>query len=172
VAPTVMRDKYFDPEGWRQCTLRNQIGHGQRLWLLCGTCRKSRYLDTAEWAQKHGVDLDTPLKTLGNAIRCQRCGTRGGERGVSAYAEPYSNYTHQPRRPKKGGPLCPRCGSEDVHRWPLRLSDFPYGFERGFMPKLGMEICGCESCDNWWTQGRDTKLALDKETMLRCVETS
>ena len=64
-----MRDKYYDPEGWKLCTLRYNIELGQRLWLLCGTCRKSRYFDTAEWAKKHNIDLDTPFKSLGKAIR-------------------------------------------------------------------------------------------------------
>jgi hypothetical protein len=57
-----MRDKYYDPDGWKQCTLRYELEIGRGLWLLCGTCQKSRYFDIAEWAQKHGVDLDTPLK--------------------------------------------------------------------------------------------------------------
>lgn len=72
-----MRDKYFDPAGWKQCTLRRTLELGQGLWLLCGTCQKSRDFDIAEWATKHGVALDTPLRIVGNdplpALRNSRC---------------------------------------------------------------------------------------------------
>lgn len=150
-----MRDKYYDPDGWKRCTLRREIELGHRLWLICGTCRKSRYFDTANWAREHGVSLDTPLKTLGKAIRCKRCGTLG----ISAYAEPYSNLQPQPHYHIENGPICPVCGSNDVHRWPLRLTDFPSGVWPKFMGGPAMETCGCERCDNWWTQPKGVKLA-------------
>lgn len=105
-----MRDKYYDRDGWKKCTLRHEIELGRGLWLLCGTCRKSHYFNIADWARKHGVDLDTPLKTLGKAIRCKRCGTLG----ISAYAEPYNNLAPQPRHRNENGPICPVCGSNDV----------------------------------------------------------
>lgn len=116
-----MRDKYFDPEGWKRCTLRNTIDLGQGLWLLCGTCQKSRDFDTADWAAKYCVDLDTPLKTLGKAIRCQRCGTLG----VSAYGTPYNNLPPQPRHRMDDDPICPRCGSDDVQSRRMRTTDYP-----------------------------------------------
>jgi hypothetical protein len=58
---------------------------------------KADFPNYVSGAREHGVDLDTPFKTLGKRIRCQRCGTRGGERGVSAYGQPYSNFEPQPR---------------------------------------------------------------------------
>ena len=143
-----MRNKYYDPEGWKLCTLRYNVELGRGLWLLCGACRKSRYFDTAEWAKKHNIDLDTPFKTLGKAIPCHRCGTRG----VSAHAEPYRNSDSQPARRFADGPICPECGWDDVHVWPLRFSDYPPGFKRKFARNRMMETCGCEQCDNWWTQ--------------------
>jgi hypothetical protein len=150
-----MRDKYFDLDGWKKCTLRHNIELGQGLWLLCGTCRKSRYFNAIDWARQHGVDLDTPLKTLGRSIRCRRCGTFG----VSAYAQPYDNLPPQPQRHRfDHGPICPACGSDDVHQWPLRLSDYPPGVRPKFMGGRAMEICGCEACDNWWTQPKGVQL--------------
>jgi len=142
-----MADKYYDPEGWKRCTLRHNLEVGHGLWLLCGTCRKSRYFDTAEWAKTHGVDLDTPFKSLGRRIRCQRCGTFG----ISAYGQPYSNFEAQPRHRYEGDLICPRCGSDDVHKWPLRRSDYPPGYAH-FWGRPMMITCGCENCDNWWTQ--------------------
>jgi hypothetical protein len=154
----VMRDKYYDPEGWKQCTLRNNLEVGHGLWLLCGTSRKSRYFATATWAREHNVDLDTPFKTLGKRIRCQRCGSRGGERGVGAYGQPYGTHPAQPRRPEKDDPICPRCGSDDVHTWPWRLTDYPPGCKRNPRVWPMMVTCGCERCDNWWTQPQGIKV--------------
>jgi hypothetical protein len=152
-----MRDKYFDPDGWKRCTLRHNIDLGQGLWLLCGSCQKSRYFDTAEWAKTHGVDLDTPLKTLGKAIRCQRCGARA----VSAYAEPYSNRVPQPRHRLDDDPICPVCGSDDVRRRRILTTDYPPRFQRKFMRGHTMQTCGCEICDNWWTQVEGIRLRHD-----------
>jgi hypothetical protein len=143
----VMRDKYFDPDGWRQCTLRHTLELGQRLWLLCGTCQKSRDLDVMEWATKHGVNLDTPLRTS-VAIHCQRCGTRG----VSAYGTPYNNLPPQPRHRMKDDPICPRCGSDDVLSRRMLTTDYPSGCRPRFKGNSAMFVCGCYSCDNWWTQ--------------------
>jgi hypothetical protein len=68
---------------------------------------------------EHGVNLDTPFKTLRKAIRCQRCGTLG----ISVYAQPYCNSGPQPRHPYDNDPICRKCGSDDVNQWPLRLVD-------------------------------------------------
>jgi hypothetical protein len=106
-----MGDRYYDPEGWKKRTLRSLLEFEQGLWLICRTCQKSRDFDAAEWAAKHRVDLDVPLKTLEKAIRCQRCGTRGGDHGVGAYGQPYSIASKpQPRRIDENDPICPRCG--------------------------------------------------------------
>lgn len=142
-----MRDTYFDPNGWKRCTLRHEIENGHGLWLLCGMCQKSRYFDIADWAREHGVDLHTPFSTLGRRVRCRRCGTLG----VSAYGQPYSNL---PREPRHGGngPVCPACGSDDVRTRRVLTTDYPPGFKRRFMLGRAMQVCGCETCDNWWTQ--------------------
>lgn len=144
------RDKHYDPDGWKKCTLRHEIEVGQGgLWLICGTCRKYRYFDIREWASEYGVDLDIPFKTLGTSIRCRRCGTLG----VSAYAEPYGNLPPRPpAQYRDSDPICPECRSSDVHQWPLRTTDYPPGVERRFMPTTRMITCGCDRCDNWWTQ--------------------
>lgn len=156
-----MRDKYYDPDGWKLCTLRRQIELGQSLWLVCATCQKSTYFDTIAWANAHDVDLDIPLKTLGKAIRCQRCGTLG----VGAYAEPYSNFQKQPRGTNPNGPVCPTCGSDNVESRRMLASEFPnFVYPKrieGSKFALGkmMEVCGCKSCDNWWTQANGDRLS-------------
>ena len=160
-----MRDKYYDPEGWKQCTLRSLVDQRQGLWLICGTCQKSRDFDAGEWAGKHGVDLDVPLKTLEKAIRCQRCGTRGGDHGVGAYGQPYDNLPPQPRRRReKHEPICPRCGSDDVQTRPMKVSDYPgvtiWTTEKlpRFVAGKVMIRCGCYVCDNFWTQPQGVRL--------------
>jgi hypothetical protein len=160
-----MRDKYYDPEGWKKCTLRSLLGLGQDLWLICGTCQKSRDFDTAEWAAKHGIDLNIPLKTLEKAIRCQRCGARGEDRGVSAYAVPYSiGSKSQLRCRDRDDPICPSCGSDDVESRRMQVSDYP-GVTIWTTNKLPRFVagkvmirCGCYACDNFWTQPKGIKL--------------
>jgi hypothetical protein len=155
-----MRDKYYDPEGWKKCTLRSVLGLGEDLWLICGTCQKSRGFDTAEWAAKHGVDLDLPLKTLEKAIRCQRCGARGKDRGVSAYARPYTNLQPQPKHRNENDPICPRCGSDDVQSRRMLVSEFPgvtiWTIDKipRFVAGKVMIRCGCYACNNFWTQSK------------------
>jgi hypothetical protein len=163
-----MRDKYYDPEGWKQCTLRSLVDQRQSLWLLCGTCQKSRDFDTAEWATKHRVNLDVPLKTLEKAIRCKRCGARGEDRGVSAYETPYSIASKpEPRRRGEDGPICPRCGSADVEIRGMSVSELP-GVTIWTTDKLPRFVagkmmirCGCSACDNFWTQPKGLRLVLD-----------
>lgn len=45
-----------------------------------------------------------------------------------------------------------------MNQWPLRLSDYPPRFERKFMRQHMMNTCGCDRCDNWWTQPKGFKL--------------
>jgi len=156
-----MPDKYYDPEGWKKCTLRALIELDRSLWLICGTCQKSRDFAVAEWAAKHRVDLDIPLKTLEKAIRCQRCGARG----VSAYGTPYSIPTKpQPRHIDENAPICPRCGSDDVQTRPMQVRDFPdvtiWTMEKlpRFVVGKAMIRCGCYGCDNFWTQPKGLRL--------------
>lgn len=154
------RDKYYDPDGWKRCTLRHNIELDKGLWLLCGTCQKSRYFNTAEWAKQHGVGLDTPLKTLGRSIRCRRCGTLG----ISAYAQPYDNLPPQPPfQHEEGDPICPRCGSDDVQSRRILTTDYQPGCVRKFMLGHAMKVCGCYACDNWWTQPEGVKLLNSKQ---------
>ena len=160
-----MPDKYYDPEVWKKCTLRALVDDGEGLWLICGTCQKSRDFDVAEWAAKHGVDLDIPLKTLQKAIRCQRCGARGKDRGVSAYGTPYSiPIKPQARCIDENDPICPRCGSDDVQIRPMQVRDF-LGVTIWTMNDLprfvvgkAMIRCGCYGCDNFWTQPKGLRL--------------
>jgi hypothetical protein len=160
-----MRDKYYDLEGWKKCTLRSLVDQRQGLWLICGTCQKSRDFDAAEWASKHRVDLDVPLNTLEKAIRCQRCGARGDDHGVSAYGTPYDNLPpQQPRQREKNDPVCPRCGSDDVQCRRMRVSDYPgvtiwtmNDLPRFVVGKV-MIRCGCYACDNFWTQPQGLRL--------------
>jgi len=60
-------------DAWKKCTLRGLVENGERLWLYCAGCRRTRYLETVQWAETHGVNLDWPLLTLARRMRCSRC---------------------------------------------------------------------------------------------------
>jgi len=57
-------------DAWKKCTLRGLVENGERLWLYCAGCRRTRYLETVQWAETHGVNLDWPLLTLARRMRC------------------------------------------------------------------------------------------------------
>jgi hypothetical protein len=71
-----------DPDGpsiWHQlpkddawtCTLRGIADDGKRLWIECYGCGRFEYLPVIAWAEKHGVDLDTPLLLVNPWLRCR-----------------------------------------------------------------------------------------------------
>jgi hypothetical protein len=144
-------------DAWKQCTLRGVVDAGQRLWLDCCGCNRHRYIGPLEWAEKHGVDLETPLLLISRRIRCSRC----GRRAVKVKAEPYSNLRRYDLPASHasidGHVTCPICGSIDIETALLRRPIRPEG---QFMPHRIMIGCECGACGNWWTQPRGVPCTL------------
>ena len=106
------------------------------------------------WAEKHGVDLDTPLLLINPRLRCRRC----NRRQVKISAEPHSNHPRLDEATKhalreKERLKCPFCGSANVSQSaPLRV---PFDWLRPndrFMPNTIKVECDCHNCGNWWVQ--------------------
>jgi hypothetical protein len=60
-------------------------GLGKRLWLSCDWCQHSVMADVRPFADRHRLDMQTPLLTVSRALRCTRC----GERKAQARLEPH-----------------------------------------------------------------------------------
>ena len=61
-------------------------GLGKRLWLGCDGCQNTVMIAPRELADRHGLDMHTPLQTLSRALRCTRCGEGRGKAGLSRTA--------------------------------------------------------------------------------------
>jgi DNA-directed RNA polymerase subunit RPC12/RpoP len=66
-------------DAWRQAHLAMVEGLGKRLWLGCDHCQHTVMIAPRELADRHGLDMQTPLLTLSRALRCTRCGERKGQ---------------------------------------------------------------------------------------------
>jgi hypothetical protein len=135
-------------------TLRHLLDSGERPWLYCNNCNRSRYLHTVEWVATHNVDIDLPLPRLSRRVRRSRCWVLA----VSIRSQPYSNHPRQDERTLRiaantNRTPCPACGSSDVGRTgpDRRPGDGPR-----FMPYTLLCEYECEVCGNWWVQPRDT----------------
>ena len=65
-------------DAWKQAHLTMLVKLGKRAWLHCDDCRHSIMVEPAELAQRHRLDMQTPLLTISKAMRCTRCGARRG----------------------------------------------------------------------------------------------
>jgi hypothetical protein len=148
-------------DAWKRCSLRGVVDAGQRLWLDCCGCNRHRYIPVLEWAEKHGVDLDTPLLLVARRVRCSRC----GRRAVKVRSEPYSNLQRHDmaatRSSIDGHVSCPICGSINVEKSPIRRPMNGLRPEGRFMPYKIMIECECGECGNWWTQPRNFSFAAE-----------
>ena len=66
-------------DAWKQAHLAMVAGLGKRLWLGCDGCQHTVMIAPRELANRHGLDMQTPLLTLSRALRCSRCGERKGQ---------------------------------------------------------------------------------------------
>ena len=73
---------------------------GKRAWLHCDGCRHSIMIEPHELAQRHRLDMLTPLLTISKAMRCTRCGARKG----CCWPEPHNTRGEVKCR---GGPVKP-----------------------------------------------------------------
>ena len=64
---------------WKQAHLAMVEGLGKRLWLGCDGCQNTVMIAPRELADRHGLDMRTPLQTLSRALRCTRCGEGRGK---------------------------------------------------------------------------------------------
>jgi len=64
---------------WKQAHLAMVEGLGKRLWLGCDGCQNTVMIAPRELADRHGLDMHTPLQTLSRALRCTRCGEGRGK---------------------------------------------------------------------------------------------
>jgi len=136
-------------DAWKKCTLRGLVENGERLWLYCSGCRRTRYLETVQWAETHGVDLDWPLLTFARRIRCSRC----NRKAASLRAQPYRNQPERDETVPDGIEACPLCGSRKIEKsgaivrpinWERLRDQFMFGFV--------MAECECGQYWNWWSQ--------------------
>ena len=51
---------------------------GKRAWLHCDDCRHGIMIEPRELAQRHQLDMLTPLLAISKAMRCTRCGAAAG----------------------------------------------------------------------------------------------
>jgi hypothetical protein len=65
-------------DAWKQAHLAMLVRLGKRAWLHCDDCRHSVMVEPHELAQRHQLDMLTPLLTISKAMRCTRCGARRG----------------------------------------------------------------------------------------------
>src|SRR5436853_6244156 len=73
-------------DAWKQAHLAMVEGLGKRLWLGCDGCQHTVMIAPRELADRHGLDMHTPLQTLSRALRCTRCGEGRGKAGLSRTA--------------------------------------------------------------------------------------
>jgi DNA-directed RNA polymerase subunit RPC12/RpoP len=51
---------------------------GRDAWLRCDACARSVMVKPRDFAERHGLDMLTPLLTISRRMRCTRCGARKG----------------------------------------------------------------------------------------------
>jgi hypothetical protein len=67
------------PKGelWKQAHLAMLVRLGKRAWLHCDDCRHSIMIEPTELAQRHRLDMQTPLLTISKAMHCTLLGAEG-----------------------------------------------------------------------------------------------
>ena len=51
---------------------------GKDAWLRCDGCAHTVMVKPRDFAERHGLDMLTPLLTISRRMRCARCGARKG----------------------------------------------------------------------------------------------
>ena len=65
-------------DAWRQAHLAMLERLGKDAWLRCDACAHTAMVKPRDFAQRHRLDMLTPLLTISRAMRCTRCGARRG----------------------------------------------------------------------------------------------
>ena len=59
-------------DAWKQAHLAMVEGLGKRLWLGCDGCQHAVMIAPCTLAERHGLDMRTPLLPLSRALRCRQ----------------------------------------------------------------------------------------------------
>ena len=86
---------------WKLVTLETVAARGVRVLAFCYECPHSVLMSCDEAARRFKVSMDTPMLTIGNRLKCTKCGARNG----GFWSEPYSMKPAQ--RPLKVIPASP-----------------------------------------------------------------
>ena len=65
-------------EAWKQAHLAMVERLGKDAWLRCDECAHTAMVKPREFAERHGLDMLTPLLTISRRMRCTRCRARKG----------------------------------------------------------------------------------------------
>jgi hypothetical protein len=64
-------------DAWRRVTLALQIKNDRKLYVGCHCGHEVHSIDAAEFAAKHKIDIETPLRLIAPMLKCSKCGRRG-----------------------------------------------------------------------------------------------
>jgi hypothetical protein len=70
-------------DAWKQAHLAMLVKLGKRAWLHRNDCRHSVTIEPAELAQRHQLDMQTPLLTISKQCAAHAVGRRGDAAGRS-----------------------------------------------------------------------------------------
>jgi DNA-directed RNA polymerase subunit RPC12/RpoP len=65
-------------DAWKQAHLAMLERLGKDTWLRCDECAHTVMVKPQEFAERHRLDMFTPLLTISRRMRCTRCGARKG----------------------------------------------------------------------------------------------
>ena len=63
-------------DAWRQAHLAMLEGLQMQALLRCDACGRSMLVDPREFAERHGLNMLTPMLTISRRLRCTACGER------------------------------------------------------------------------------------------------
>jgi DNA-directed RNA polymerase subunit RPC12/RpoP len=61
-------------DAWRQAHLAMLERLGKDVWLRCDGCAHTVMVKPRDFAERHGLDMLTPMLTISRRMRCTRCG--------------------------------------------------------------------------------------------------
>jgi hypothetical protein len=78
---------HVEPENdaWREVHLAHVENLGNRLWLRCNACGHNITPEPREFAHLHHLDMETPLLSIAQRLKCTHC----NERNAHCWPEPY-----------------------------------------------------------------------------------
>ena len=65
-------------DAWKLAHLAMLECLGKDAWLRCDECAHTVMVKPRDFAERHGLDMLTPLLAISRRMRCSRCGARKG----------------------------------------------------------------------------------------------